>query len=233
MAGQASIGAVLKVIFPCRRLPGLERAEYARRILEGHVPLALRHHPTMRRYTVNVVERGPADGPELDSVAELSFDSLEDYRDRLYDSEEGRRAIGLDVARFLGSAHAYLSREHLHRDAPVAAPLGTRTPGVKWLLFVRRRPELDRAAFLAHWHGVHVPLVLDALPALRRYATHPIERQLGAGGPDWDGVAALWFESCEAAGADLHRAGAAIDADTAKFIADVRSYSVAEWPQKR
>jgi len=224
---------VLKVIFPCRRLPGLDRAEYARRVLQDHVPLALRHHPSMRRYTVNLVERGPAEGPALDSVAELSFDSFEDFRDRLYDSEEGRRIIGDDVARFLGGAHAYLAREHLHRDTLAPTALGTRTPGVKWLLFVRRRPELDPAAFVTHWHGVHVPLVLDALPALRRYATRPIERQHGTGGPDWDGVAALWFESREAARAGLRAAGAAIDADTAKFIAEVRAWSVAEWPQKR
>jgi uncharacterized protein (TIGR02118 family) len=224
---------VLKVIFPCRRLPGLDRTEYARRILSGHVPLALRHHPSMRRYTVNIVERAPAEGPELDSIAELSFDSFEDFRDRLYDSEQGRRIIGEDVARFLGGAHAYLSEEHLHRDALAPPALGTRTPGVKWMLFVRRRPELDPAAFLAHWHDVHVPLVLASLPALRRYATHPIERQHGAGGPEWDGVACLWFESREAAGADLRAAGAAIDADTAKFIAEVRACSVAEYVQQR
>jgi uncharacterized protein (TIGR02118 family) len=137
------------------------------------------------------------------------------------------------VARFLGGAHAYLSEEHVHRDALAPPALGTRTPGVKWMLLVRRRPELDPGAFLAHWHGVHVPLVLASLPALRRYATHPIERQHGAGGPEWDGVACLWFESREAAGADLRAAGAAIDADTAKFIAEVRAYSVAEYVQQR
>jgi uncharacterized protein (TIGR02118 family) len=224
---------MIELIFPCRRLPGLGRAEYARRILEGHVPLALRHHPSLRRYTVDVVERAPANGPELDSVAQLSFDRFEDWRDRLYDSDEGRRIIEEDVARFLGGAWAYVARACVHRDELPDPPLGSRTPGVKWLLFVRRRPELDRDAFVAHWHGVHVPLVLDALPALRRYVTHPFERQLGSEGPAWDGMAALWFESREAARAGLRSAGPATDADTARFIADVRAFSVAEWPQKR
>lgn len=223
---------MLKVVYPCRRLPALDRAEYARRILEGHVPLALKHHPGMRHYVVNIVEREPAEGPAVDSFAELWFDDLESYRRDLYDSEEGRRLIGEDVARFLGGAHAYATREHVHRDPPGPPAFGRRTPGLKWILCVKRRPELDRDAFVAHWHGTHVPLVLERLPTLRRYVTNVVDQRLSPDGEDWDGFAELWWEGRNAARAALAEAGPAIDADTDRFLATVRAYTVAEHPQK-
>jgi uncharacterized protein (TIGR02118 family) len=222
---------VLKVVYPCRRLPELDRAEYARRILEEHVPLAIAHHPGMRHYVVNVVEREPEGTPPVDSFAELWFDSLESYGRDLYDSDEGRRIIGEDVARFLGGAEAYGTREHVHRAGP-ERPLGARTPGVKWLLGVRRKPELSPEAFLEHWHTKHVPLVLDALPALQRYVTSVVEARISEGATLWDGFSELWWESREAARAGLRAAGAAIDADTARFIAEARTWVVAEYPQK-
>jgi uncharacterized protein (TIGR02118 family) len=222
---------VLKVVYPCRRLPELERAEYARRILEEHVPLALAHHPGMRHYVVNVVEREPKDGPPVDSFAELWFDSLAGYERDLYDSEEGRRIIGEDVARFLGGAEAYGTREHVHREGP-RRPLGARTPGVKWLLGVRRKADISFEAFLEHWHTIHVPLVLDALPTLQRYVTSVVEHRLSEGATLWDGFSELWWESREAARAALGAAGSAIDDDTARFISDVHTFVVAEHPQK-
>jgi hypothetical protein len=67
-----------KLIFLCRRRPDITHDRYAELVLGGHVPLALRHHPMMRKYVVNVVEGFRAGAEELDSIAELSFDSLED-----------------------------------------------------------------------------------------------------------------------------------------------------------
>ena len=64
---------MVKLIFLCRRRPDLTHEQYVERVLGGHVPLALRHHPTMRGYVVNVVETcGPGLQP-LDSIAELSI----------------------------------------------------------------------------------------------------------------------------------------------------------------
>lgn len=222
---------MLKIVYPCTRLAELDRAEYARRILEEHVPLALAHHPGMRHYVVNVVEREPEGTPPVDSFAELWFDSPASYETDLYDSDEGRRRIGEDVARFLGGAEAYGTREHVHREGAERTP-GTRTPGVKWILAVRRKPELSMEAFVEHWHESHVPLVLDALPALQRYATSAVEERLSEGAILWDGFSELWWESREAARDALRAAGTAIDEDTARFIAEVRAWSVAEYPQK-
>jgi uncharacterized protein (TIGR02118 family) len=223
---------VIKIVYPCRRRSDLDRDEYARRILEGHVPLALKHHPGMLRYTVNIVEREPEGGPPADSVAELWFASLESYRDELYGSDEDRRIIGEDVARFLGHADAYATREAVHKGELAPAGGGSRTPGAKWMVFVRRKPELSREQFLAHWRDIHVPLVLREMPALRRYVTNAVERRLSETGPDWDGVSELWWESRDAARAALRAGGAAIEADSARFLAEAKTYTVAEHVQK-
>ena len=127
-----------KLVFLCRRRPDLTHERYAELLLDGHVPLALRHHPTMRKYVVNVVEGLRAGAEPLDSIGELSFDSLDDFRDRLYDSDGGRRVIERDVAGFMGGAHAYVTREHVHKDAPRTVALGERSPGIKIVGLVRR-----------------------------------------------------------------------------------------------
>jgi hypothetical protein len=103
---------VVKLVFLCRRRPDISHERYVALLLDEHVPLALRHHPHMRRYVVNVVEASAAGAPPLDSIGFLWFGSLDDYRDRLYDSPEGARVIGRDVARFLGGADAYATTEH-------------------------------------------------------------------------------------------------------------------------
>lgn len=223
---------MLKLVYPCRRLRGLDRAEYARRILEGHVPLALRHHPGMRHYVVNLVERDPQGGPELDSFAELYFESEASYQAELYDTDEGRRIIGEDVARFLGGADQYATREFVHHDELPRPAGGGRTPGLKWLLAVRRRPDLSREDFVAHWHATHVPLVLKQLPGIRRYVTSVVERRMSETGADWDGFSELWWDDRASAREALRGGGAAVDADSARFIAEAPTWSVAEHVQK-
>jgi uncharacterized protein (TIGR02118 family) len=187
---------MVKLVFLCRRRADLDRATYASRLLSGHVPLALRHHPTMRRYTVNLVEDDAAD---VDSVGELWFDSLDDYRERLYDSSEGERIIAADVKSFLGAADAYATAERVHR-APPSAPFGERTAGVKLLVGIERADALSPEAFAEAWREVHVPIVL-ACPEVAGYVTNRVERRLSPAGASFDGFAELWF----ARNADLSR----------------------------
>ena len=110
----------------CRRREGLSREDYGRRILNSHVPLALEHHPSMRRYRVNLVERPRGESlVPVDSIAELSFATREDFRERLYATEEGRRLITADTATFLGSAAAYETTEYVQKAPDIPdQPLG-------------------------------------------------------------------------------------------------------------
>ncbi|HJQ85141.1 MAG TPA: EthD domain-containing protein [Candidatus Binatia bacterium] len=218
---------MVKLIFLCRRRPDLSHEAYVERLLEGHVPLALRHHPTLRRYVVNVVDgtRGPA--PEVDSIGELWFDSLADYENRLYDSSAGERAIRGDVAGFLGGADAYLTVEHVER-APASTTPG-RTAGEKLFACLRRAPALDRAGFAAHWRERHAPLALRH-HATSRYVRNVVERRLSPTGPDYDGFAELVFPPGEMArGMYLSPEGRReIEADMPRFMGAVDAYVVTE-----
>jgi uncharacterized protein (TIGR02118 family) len=100
--------------------PGVTRPQFAAHWSDVHSALARRHHPGLWRYVQNVVIDGlTPDTPALDGIAELSFRSIGDLRDRLYDSDEGRRVIGADVRRFIDVAAGWrvLTAEHA-----VAAP---------------------------------------------------------------------------------------------------------------
>jgi uncharacterized protein (TIGR02118 family) len=85
-----------------RRLPSLTRDEFAAHWNDVHAPLARVHHPGIWRYVQNVVvEPLTPDAPELDGVAELHFRTVDDLRDRMYDSEDGKARIRADVKTFI------------------------------------------------------------------------------------------------------------------------------------
>ncbi len=223
-------------MFLCRRLPELSREEYARRILGGHVPLALRHHPTMRRYTVNIVRRAPEGSPELDSIAALSFDRLEDFQERLYDSEEGRVLIGRDVRGFMAGADAYATREHVLKDELAPGPLGERTPVVKWISMLQRRPQLSREQFAQTWLEEAIPTLLRVQRGLVRYVANTVDAALTETGERWDGFAEMYYGSLDAARQTADpssEVGRTMGPISARYIGRGLVYSVAEYVQKR
>jgi len=187
---------MVKLLFLCRRRADLTHERYAELLLGGHVPLALRHHPTLRRYVVNVVEEALAGAPPLDSIGALSFDTLADYRERLYDSPEGERAIQRDVAGFLGGADAYATREHVVR-APGRPP---RPAAKKLVACIVRAPALARDAFVREWLERRVPALLRA-PGVEAYVANLVEQRLAAAAPAYDGMAEIHVEGTAADGA--------------------------------
>lgn len=85
-----------------RRKPGLTHEEFVDHWTANHTPLALRHHAGLYDYTQNLVVATltPA-ADEIDGVAELGFRTRADFETGFYDSDDGRRAIGQDVRRFM------------------------------------------------------------------------------------------------------------------------------------
>jgi len=227
---------MVKLMFFCRRRPSLTHEDYVARVLGGHVPLALRHHTTMRGYAVNVVDSAQDGLAMIDTVAELWFDTLADYRTRLYGSPEGRAAIERDVATFMGGADALVVSEHVHKSAMPEAPLGMRTPGIKMICPIRRRSDMTHDAFVRHWLGRHVPLALRHHPGMAKYVTNVVEGTPDGGAPEWDGVAELHFPSFDALRTGLFddAAGeATIREDVVRFIGFTGSYRVGEFVQRR
>src|SRR5207302_4742237 len=115
--GEPSPG-VKRVSF-VHRNPSLTHEAFARHWADVHTPIARQHHPTLWRYCQNVVREvlvdTVGDASEIDGVSELSFRSLEDMTERMYDSEQGRRVAAADIASFLDVPRGWrvLAREHV------------------------------------------------------------------------------------------------------------------------
>jgi hypothetical protein len=221
---------MVKLIFLCQRRPDISHERYAELLLRGHVPIALRHHPTLRRYTVNIVERGPDNETALDSVGELSFDSLADFRERLYDSAEGERIVARDVAGFMGGAQAYATTEVVQRSTAPRPP-GQRTAGVKMICPLRRRPDLTHEQFVTHWQTVHVPLALAHHPHMSRYVTNIVDQRLSPDAPEWDGFAEITLDPTHPLFGSPEGERIVRD-DIGRFIGHTFPYFVAEYVQK-
>lgn len=223
-----------KLLFLCRRRRELEHDEYAARLLEGHVPLALRHHPLMRRYVVHLVERGSGDHPEIDSINELHYDTLADFRERSTDSEEGARIIREDLRRFLGVVYGYATREVVHRDTGPERRPGERTPGMKWICAVRRHLDLDVDTFRRRWLDEHVPLMLAHQPGVTRIVSDVVQSKLTGPGDDWDLFYELSFppSSLAAGFYDSPQGEAALRASSEALCCRRATFAVAEHPQK-
>jgi uncharacterized protein (TIGR02118 family) len=97
--GEATPG--IGLLFAARRRPDLTHEEFDAHWRDRHAPLALRHHVGMWDYTqCSFTGRLDDTAPEIDGLAICKFATVEDYKERFYDSDEGRAAIGADVARF-------------------------------------------------------------------------------------------------------------------------------------
>ncbi|WP_229052378.1 EthD domain-containing protein [Aeromicrobium sp. Leaf350] len=103
----------------------------------------------------------------------------------------------------------------------------------KLLFCLRRREDLTRAEFLAHWHGPHADIGragAKAIGAVRYFQNHTVDHPLNEdlrasrGAPEpYDGVVELWFESLDAIGStftdrEARRRIAALVADEPNFI---------------
>ena len=99
---------------------------------------------------------------------------------------------------------------------------------IRRISFIRRRSDLTRAQFLAHWWGRHAEIVRQ-LPGLRGLRFTAIEK-CAPPESDWDGLGETWFDTI----ADSDRAFAAepfaalLAEDRAAFIGKSQSCYVEE-----
>jgi EthD domain len=183
---------MVKLVFLCRRRPDITHEHYTRMLLGDHAPLALAHHQTMWRYVVNIVEESLGGSPPLDSIGELFFQTLADFQERLYDSPEGERLVARDVARFMGGADAFATREHGLRAPLSPQRLGERSPGTKLLLCLRRRSDASPEKFVPDWLASHAAPLLER-GIVQACVANIVEERLGRDVPDYDGIVELWL----------------------------------------
>ncbi len=225
-----------KMLFFCRRRRDIDHDRYAHMVLSDHVPLALRHHPTMVKYVVNIVDRVPSGEIEYDSIAELTFDRIADYEERLYDSRHGEEIIRRDVARFMGAADAYATTEHVQRELAEPAPIGTAHRIVKMICPIKRRADLSHEEFVEHWLQRHRPLALRHHPGLIGYVANVVDQTLSADSPEVDGVGELYFATAQSRRDgmfDSAHGEEQIRRDSERFIGHSAGYIATEYVQKR
>lgn len=86
-------------VFGMIKNPAMSHTESDSHWRDNHAPLALEIHTAMSHYTqLSILHCFK--GPELDGIALCGFDSLEDLKERFFNSKEGEQRIYEDVSKF-------------------------------------------------------------------------------------------------------------------------------------
>jgi uncharacterized protein (TIGR02118 family) len=105
----------VKLIALLKAKPGMSRAEFEKRWVEGHTPLTLKFK-NLKGYRVNIAisEYQEIEGElPFDGTAEMWWDSLEKMKED-FDSPEARRAVADADLFTVVRTHIY-TREHILR----------------------------------------------------------------------------------------------------------------------
>lgn len=165
-----------------KRRADLQRPVFFTWWLNHHAALAAKV-PGLQRYTISLAAV-PEDGA-FDGVAELWFDNAEAVAAG-FATEAGQ------ITRADGAAHT--SRvERLHVAEHLLLDTGSE-PRFKLVAGLKRRADLDRAAFKAWWLDKHAPLVVQ-FPELARYQVNLVPE--GEEESFADGVAEVSFRDLE------------------------------------
>lgn len=68
---------------------------------------------------------------------------------------------------------------------------------IKMVALVNKKKDMDKEDFVRYWIDVHAPLE-KKWPGLKRYVISTTIKVLGGEGPEYDGMAELWFEDEDA-----------------------------------
>jgi uncharacterized protein (TIGR02118 family) len=96
---------------------------------------------------------------------------------------------------------AYRVDEVVQKEYDWSSP-GNRSPGVKMVCFVRRRPDLSHEAHSRHWRERHGPLAVARQPGFWHYVQNHVVERLTDSTPDFDGIGEI---HCRSADDALHR----------------------------
>jgi uncharacterized protein (TIGR02118 family) len=88
---------------------------------------------------------------------------------------------------------------------------------IKVMLFVKRKEGFTREAFKERYEAGHVPLAIQELQHLRRYARNFVAPVRGLPEPDFDVVTEFWFDDWEAWKAT---SAYALGAETGRVLAE-------------
>ncbi len=210
-----------KIGLVLHRTPNVPRAIFRQRYQEWHAsPSATpsgvaRHTAHLPHETDSLRADAVGQKPRPAGCDGLSFQWFEDVVPPIDAIDEGR-------------VDAYRLDEVIHWDRMGERPMGTTSPGVKLIAFVRRQPELSTAEFRERYLQ-HAEIAREHHPGIARYVQNFVTEPLSDDAPQVDGIAELHFVT----EADLttrfyrHEGSAAVvGADVQRFMTLRGSYSI-------
>jgi EthD domain len=182
-----------KLAYLLYRNPERTYKEFVRHYHTVHSPLAVEAMPSQTFYTADLADE-PA---SVDGIAFLRLDDVNVLNDpaRLYASHEFEERIAADGLYLFSAMHGYLVDEVVHRNVPRTWPLGQRSPGVKQISLLRRRPELDATEFRQIYEHEHGRLTLQEHPGLWRYIQNFVVDAVTPDAPPLDAITERHFRS--------------------------------------
>ena len=186
---------------------GLGRADFLDYWRTQHGPLVAgmpafwRHYGRYVQNHVRLPKRPGQPLPPYAGVAEFWERELTQAPQRFHQEAIYRERVRPDELKFVDVTDAAIvhAKEHVMLDGPRAK--------VKFMSFLRRRPDITHEQFLTHWHDVHAPLVSGVhgfWKFVRRYVQNHCIEGSTRGYPDKDGADAeisgiveLWFDSMD------------------------------------
>ena len=107
------------VVCPSIRIPSLTHDEFDAHWRDNHSKVHVQASPGTCHYEQLIIDEAlTPDAPEWDGVGLLSFASATEYTERLFDGEEGQRAIFEDIPRFVDiqRGETLPATEYVYRD---------------------------------------------------------------------------------------------------------------------
>ena len=116
----ATVSRGIKMISLMQRASDISHAQFVQHWTQRHAPLALQHHVGLWNYRQNVVRRAYTPGGRaVDGIAELHFETRDDYDTKFFDDDAGRAIIFEDIPKFmrLDASQTALMTEYIFRTA--------------------------------------------------------------------------------------------------------------------
>ncbi|MCA9646577.1 MAG: EthD family reductase [Myxococcales bacterium] len=139
------------------------------------------------------LERSQEDGGQVAALVTLQLPPGNSPAERARNAWE---VLERHLAPHAHHLDGYLLAVAVARDYERAWPVGERSPGIKQISLIYRKPELTEDAFLRHWHLTHTPLALEVHP-LWRYLRGVVVEALSEGAPPYDAIVELQFREEE------------------------------------
>lgn len=240
---------MVKLIYCLRRLPALSREEFQRYWRENHGPLVRSFKDVMhlRRYVqchtfdfewLDSSRRSTGRPEPFDGVAELWWDSLENFSPSIPDEERMKVNLTLyqDECKFIDiqKSPLWLTEETpFITDIPESGENAKPDSRVKFIYVLRKLEQQPADQFHKYWRDNHGPLVKSFNPVMkvRRYVqSHTVYDEINKymrferNRIDYyDGVAELWWDSVktyvpESPDSPHAQANRALFEDELKFI---------------